>query len=137
MVVREGRPLLVRAFAAVPVFETNDVVFAEIRARLHFDDLQRDLPGFSMRCFTPTGMYVDWFSSSRNVSSPRVMRAVPKHHDPVLGAMVMQLQGELRARLHATAASPGSACRSPGCRSCPRGRNTSRCRGVLVAAQHP
>ena len=34
-------------------------------------------PGFSMRCFAPNGMKVDSFSSSRNTSSLRVMRAVP------------------------------------------------------------
>ncbi len=37
--------LLVRPFATVAVFEADDVVFAEIRARLHFDHVQRNLPG--------------------------------------------------------------------------------------------
>ncbi len=31
----------IRAFAAVVVFEPNDVVFAEIVAALHFDDMHR------------------------------------------------------------------------------------------------
>src|SRR5580698_4284397 len=35
------------------------------------------LPGFSSRCVVPSGMKVDWFSLSKNVSSPRVTRAVP------------------------------------------------------------
>ena len=33
------------AFATVAIFEANDVVFAKIGARLHFDDVQRNLAG--------------------------------------------------------------------------------------------
>src|SRR5580658_11073952 len=37
--------LSIRALTSVTVFEANDIVFTEVAARLHLDDVQGDLPG--------------------------------------------------------------------------------------------
>ena len=68
---------LLRVAAVVAVFQADDVVFAEVVAGLHLYNLDGDVPGFSRRCVTPTGMSIDSVSRSRSLSSPLTTPAVP------------------------------------------------------------
>jgi hypothetical protein len=80
--------------ASVGVFESNDVILAEVAARLHLDDFERDLSGVLQAVFDAerdVGRLVlaeqDDLLAARHPG-----RAA--HHDPVLGAMMVHLQRE-------------------------------------------
>src|ERR1700739_1679419 len=93
------RPSGLRALAAVAVLEAHDVVFAEVGPRLHLDDLEHD----------GAGILDAVLHADRDVG--RLVLLEKKHlfaasnargsgdHDPMLRAMMMQLQRELRAGL--------------------------------------
>ncbi len=49
------RANLKRLLPTVIVLNANDVVLAEILARLDLDEIEGDVPGFSSRCTEPTG----------------------------------------------------------------------------------
>src|SRR5215469_16871268 len=92
-------PSRVRALASVTVLEAHDVVLAEIRARLHLDDLEhygagvldtvlhadRDVGGLVL-------LEEELFLAARDARGAR-------DHHPMLGAVVMHLQRQLRAGL--------------------------------------
>src|SRR5512147_2558437 len=87
-------------FAVVPVFEADDVVFAELVAGLHFDDLQRHaarileaVPG----AYRDEGGLV--LRERQQLVAARDARG-PRDHDPMLGAAVMHLQRERVPGVH-------------------------------------
>src|SRR5687768_6375229 len=86
--------------AAIPILEPNDVVFTEVGARLHLDDVQRDLSGVLDAVASAdrnVGRFV--FAQREDLVPTRDLRGARDYH-PVLGAMMMQLQRKRRARLH-------------------------------------
>lgn len=86
--------------ASVGVLEADDVVLAEVRARLDLDQFERDLAGVRQtvgRAERDVGRLVlgqhDLLVAVRDHR-----RAL--HDDPVFGAMVVHLQAQLCARVH-------------------------------------
>src|SRR3954465_15895342 len=80
------------AFALVDVLDADDVVLPQVGAGLHFDELQRDLPGVL------EAMHLAHADVDRLVLAERHrLRAArdarrAAHDDPVLRAMVVVLQ---------------------------------------------
>ncbi|RMO06447.1 hypothetical protein ALQ47_05268 [Pseudomonas cichorii] len=87
-----------RTGATVDIFVTLDVVFTQVAARLDFDDFQRDLARVFQAVYRSdrdVGRLV--FSQQEHVLvAGNLSRA--GYHDPVLGAVVVHLQGEAGAR---------------------------------------
>src|SRR5260370_27085803 len=84
---------------AIAVGNTHDIVFAEIRSRLHLDELQRKLAGVLEPVLGADGD-VDGLVLAHEhalLAALHDRRAV--HDHPMLGAVVMLLQAELAARL--------------------------------------
>ena len=80
------------AFAAIAVLEAHDVVLAEIGAGLHLDDVQRNLAGIldaMLRAERNVGRLI-LLEQERLLAARDARRA--GDDDPVLGAMMMQLQ---------------------------------------------
>src|ERR1700719_2634296 len=88
-------PLAAAAFAAVAVLEAHDVVFTQIRARLHLNDVQQDLAGILDAVFD-----AEWNVGRLILFEEKYLIATrdargPGDDDPVLGAMMVQLQRQL------------------------------------------
>src|SRR5258708_4179340 len=89
-----------RSASLVVILDTDDVVFAEIAAGLHFDQFEQNLAGV----FQPVG------GADRDVDRlvlvddlDEIIDRYPRrtaNHDPVLGTVVMHLQRQPPAGLH-------------------------------------
>src|SRR5258707_12359154 len=110
-----------RSLASVTVLEAHYIVFAEIRARLHLDDLERHrarvLDAMLHADRNVSGLVL--FEKEHLLAARDARRA--GHHHPVLGAVMMQLQRqrgagvylqalhlEARPALDAVVAAPGT-----------------------------
>src|SRR5579884_3365629 len=94
-----GRSPALFAGSPVTILEPHDVVLAEVRARLHLDDVQRDLAGI-LDAVTDADRDVRrliLLEQEDLIAAGDACRA--GDDDPVLRAMMMQLQGQRRARL--------------------------------------
>ena len=88
-----------RCRATVDIFEALDIVLTQIAARLHFDDLQRDLARVAQavhRGDRDVGGLV--FAEQEHVVVTGDFGGAADH-DPVFGAVVVHLQRQARARL--------------------------------------
>src|SRR6516164_11291365 len=88
-----------RAFAPVDILETHDVVLAQVGAGLNLVDLERDHAGVLDAMLGPDGdvgrlvlLEQEHLLATGDARSPR-------HHHPVLGAMVVHLQRQSRTGL--------------------------------------
>src|SRR5580765_6237484 len=80
--------------------EAHDVVLAEVAARLHLDEIERQLPGVLEPVLHPDrNEHRFVLRNEELVLAARDLRR-PRDHDPVLGAVVVHLQRKRRARLH-------------------------------------
>src|SRR6201993_4078353 len=87
------------ALASVSVLEAHDVVLPEVGARLHLDDLEHDgarILDAVLHADRDIGRLV--LLEEEHFLAPRDARRA-RHHDPMLGAVMMQLERELRAGL--------------------------------------
>src|SRR5215467_14758691 len=88
-----------RALAAVTVLEAHDVVLAEVRPRLHLDDLEHDgarILDAVLHADRDVGRLV--LLEEKHLLTTGDARSSRDHH-PMLGAVMMHLERELRARL--------------------------------------
>src|SRR3981189_747645 len=88
-----------RSLASVTVLEAHDVVFAQIRARLHLDDFQRHrarVLDAMLHADRDVGRLV--LFQKEDLLAARDARGAGHHH-PVLGAVMMHLQRQRGARL--------------------------------------
>src|SRR5262249_39108824 len=92
--------LAVASAALVVVLEAHNVVFAEIAAALHLDQLERDPPRIG-EAMHGADRDVDGFVlvHSANLLADRHLGGAA-HHDPMLGAVHVLLQRQLAARIH-------------------------------------
>src|SRR5579863_6888130 len=93
------RPLRLRALAAVTVLEAHDVVLAQVRPRLHLDDLEH----YGARILY-TVLHADRDIGRLILLEQEHLLAArdacgARHHHPVLGTVMVQLQRQRRARL--------------------------------------
>src|SRR6516165_11287139 len=111
----------VRSLASVDILEAHDVILAQVGAGLHLDDLEGDHAGVLDAvpdANRDVGRLV--LLEQEHVLATGDARG-PRHHHPVLGAMVVHLQRESRtgldleslhletpARLDAVVAAPGT-----------------------------
>src|SRR5947209_4614948 len=89
-----------RSNPVIGILEPDDIVLAEIGAGLHFDQLEIDLARIG-HAMDATDRQVDrlvLMHEMRFVVAHDFRRAL--HDDPVLGAVEVLLQRQLRARLH-------------------------------------
>src|SRR5688572_14163036 len=96
---RDGNHVLGANVPSVRILEADDIVLAEVGARLHFNQLERHLAGILepvARAEWNVGRLVfgkqERFLAARDLGSAY-------HDDPVLGAMVMHLQRQAGARI--------------------------------------
>src|SRR6202171_26228 len=85
---------------SIGIVEAHDVVFAEVRARLHLDDLEGHLPGVLepvAHAERDERRFV--FAQEKLLVAARDERRAA-HDDPVFGAVVMHLKRETRAGRH-------------------------------------
>src|SRR5579872_2739310 len=88
-----------RALTAVTIIESHDVILAEVGARLHLDDVQRNHPRILdavLHADRNVGRLV-LLQEENLVAAGDTRRA--GNHDPVLGTVMMHLQRQGRARL--------------------------------------
>ena len=96
------KPLLWKTSRTVIiVLDADDIIFAEIAAGLHLDQFEIDLAGI-FQPMPDADRHIDRIRFHAaillSVADRHPRRAA--HHDPVLGAMMMQLQRQPPARLH-------------------------------------
>src|ERR1700741_3988155 len=94
------QPLAAAVLAAVAVVVANDVVLAQVAARLHLNDMQRNASRVLNTMSHPDryeGRLVlfeqEHFIAARNARGPR-------YHHPVLGAVGMHLQRQHASGAH-------------------------------------
>src|SRR5579863_8693473 len=93
-------PCAARSRPAIIVFDADDIVLAEIAAGLHLDQFEVDLARIFQAMLGPARNIRRFvFVQDLGFVADRDPRGAA-HHDPVLGAMMMQLQRQPPARLH-------------------------------------
>src|SRR5690349_10742119 len=90
----------VLAFTTITIFEAHDVILTQVGARLHFNDVQRNLARVFDAVLGAQGNVGGLIFLQQESLLPSRNPRCARHHYPMLGTVMMELQRHARTRLH-------------------------------------